>query len=146
MKPKALLTTIPSDAHNWNLIYIQLLMEENGAEVINLGACTAYEEIESACLQVLPDFIVVSTVNGHGFIEGRELIMRIREIPQMKNIPVYLGGKLSTDQAESDKYALELEAAGYTRVYCENKDEKAFVAELRKFAGKGKESFKPGIL
>lgn len=33
------LSTIPSDSHTWNLLFLQLLLEEHGCEVTNLGAC-----------------------------------------------------------------------------------------------------------
>ena len=130
MKPKAVLTTIPSDSHNWNLIFIQLFLEESGFEVINLGACVPYELLEETCRQNNPDTLVVSTINGHGFIEGKELIGRIRSLHSMANTDVFIGGKLSVDVNRSYLYALELEQAGYTKVYCDNQDFPDFEARL----------------
>lgn len=132
MKYRALLTTIPSDSHNWNLIYMQLLLEENGFEVINLGACTTYEEVEQACLNIVPEIVVVSTVNGHGYLEGKTLIEKIKSIAKMKDIPVYIGGKLSTDKNMSYQYSVELEEAGYTGVYPETRKIGDFISELKK--------------
>ncbi|MDZ4679093.1 MAG: cobalamin-dependent protein [Saprospiraceae bacterium] len=132
MKPTALLTTIPSDSHNWNLIYMQLLLQENGFEVINLGACTTYEEVAQACCNIFPEIVVVSTVNGHGYLEGKTLIEKIRAIPEMKDIPVYIGGKLSTDKNMSYRYSVELENAGYSSVYPEARKIADFISELKK--------------
>lgn len=132
MKSRALLTTIPSDSHNWNLIYMQLLLEENGFEVINLGACTTYDEVEQACVKNVPDIVVVSTVNGHGYLEGKTLIEKIKSITEMKDIPVYIGGKLSTDKNMSYRYSVELEEAGYTSVYPETRKIADFISELKK--------------
>ncbi len=131
MKPIALLTTIPSDSHNWNLIYMQLLLEENGFNVINLGACTAYEVVEEKCMNIFPDILVVSTVNGHGYLEGKELIGKVRTIPSMEGTPAYIGGKLSTDKNMSYIYAMELEMAGYDKAYYENMEANDFIVKIR---------------
>ncbi len=136
MKPRAVLTTIPSDSHNWNLIYMQLLLEENDFEVINLGACTTYEEVEQACLEFKPTVIVVSTVNGHGYLEGKTLIEKIRARPELADLPVYIGGKLSTDKNMSYLYSVELEQAGYSGVYPESRKTADFISELKALAKK----------
>ena len=130
-KPNILLTTIPSDSHNWNLVYMQLLLEENGFEVTNLGPCTPFDEVEKQCYSLMPQFVIVSTVNGHGYIEGKELITRLRAIPHMTDTGIYIGGKLSTDFDTSCFYAAELEMTGFTKAYYENINPINFVAELK---------------
>lgn len=132
MKPIALLTTIPSDSHNWNLIYIALFLEENGFKVINLGPSVPYDLLLDSCLQQQPDLLVVSTINGHGYIEGKELITRVRKLDCMKDKPVFIGGKLSTDENMSALYGVELEQAGYTKAYCSDQVMSDFAAQLRK--------------
>ncbi|SET96791.1 cobalamin B12-binding domain-containing protein [Hymenobacter actinosclerus] len=117
MKALALLTTVPSDAHNWNLIFMQLLLEENGFTVINLGPCVPYDLLASACLKHNPDVVVVSTINGHGFIEGKALITETRKVPGLADTPFFIGGKLSTDATLSHLYAVELELAGYRKAF-----------------------------
>lgn len=136
MRPKVILTTIPSDSHTWNLIYMQLLLEENGFEVFNLGPCTSYEEVLQTCTEITPDLILVSTVNGHGYLEGKMLIEKLKQLPVIQDIPLYIGGKLSTDKNLSYLYAMELEMAGYTKVYYENEEVDDFVAQLHKIAKK----------
>lgn len=130
-KLKALLTTIPSDSHQWNLVFMQLFLEENMVEVINLGPNVTYDLLETACTQHLPDLIIVSTVNGHGYIEGKELIRRIQQIDSMTGKPVFMGGKLSTDANLSYLYAMELEQAGYKKVYSTDQDLSDFALQLQ---------------
>ncbi len=136
MQPKVILTTIPSDSHTWNLIYMQLLLEEHGFEVLNLGPCTNPDDVLSACARVNPDLVLVSTVNGHGYLEGKILIQEIRQMPLTKDLPVYIGGKLSTDKNLSYLYAMELEEAGYTKAYYENEKVNDFLARLNRISRK----------
>ncbi|WP_143305925.1 cobalamin B12-binding domain-containing protein [Chitinophaga vietnamensis] len=131
MKPIALLTTIPSDSHNWNLVYIQLFLQENGFEVVNLGPSVPYDLLLSACVQHQPDLLIVSTINGHGYIEGKELIRQVRSLDSMKEKPVFIGGKLSTDVSMSYLYAVELEEAGYNKAYCNDQDMEDFTRRLQ---------------
>ncbi|MFD0586215.1 hypothetical protein [Dactylosporangium darangshiense] len=46
---EVIVTTVSSDAHTWNLVYLQLLLEELGCRVTNLGACTPDETILREC-------------------------------------------------------------------------------------------------
>lgn len=117
MEPLVLLTTVPSDAHNWNLIFMQLLLEETGFTVVNLGPCVPFSLLASACLEHAPDAVVVSTINGHGFIEGKELIEEARKMSSVAETPFFIGGKLSTDATLSHLYAVELEQAGYRKAF-----------------------------
>ena len=135
MPPKVLLTTIPSDSHNWNLIFMQLLMEEHGFDVMNLGACVPFTLLENTCNRIKPDIVVVSTVNGHGFIEGKELIAGLKKLDVMTGKPVFIGGKLSTDVNMSYLYALELEAAGFKKAYYKDVDLKEFISALKEVSG-----------
>ncbi|WP_400193671.1 cobalamin B12-binding domain-containing protein [Hymenobacter sp. B81] len=117
MKPVILLTTVPSDAHNWNLIFMQLLLEESGFTVVNLGPCVPPALLAEAGRAHQPDAVVVSTINGHGFIEGKALIEEARREPALAETPFFIGGKLSTDATLSHLYALELEQAGYFKAF-----------------------------
>jgi methylaspartate mutase sigma subunit len=82
-KPKrAVLATVPSDSHMWNLVFLELLLKERGIEVTNLGACTPIELVVDTCLAERPDLLVISSVNGHGHLGGRRLINAIRERPE----------------------------------------------------------------
>src|SRR5262249_59490655 len=87
-------TSVASDSHTWNLVYLQLVLEELGHKVVNLGACVPDELLISECLRVRPDLVVVSTVNGHGFHDGMELIGRFRALEDLATTPVVIGGKL----------------------------------------------------
>jgi methylaspartate mutase sigma subunit len=110
------LTSLSSDAHTWNLVYLQLLLEEMGCEVMNLGACTSDETIVKACLARRPDLVVISSVNGHGGQDGVRLIGSLKAHPSLVATPVVIGGKLDVVGGVSDARA-QLLAAGFDAVF-----------------------------
>lgn len=116
---RAVIATVPSDSHMWNLVYIELVLREGGWDVNNLGACTPAELVVDTCLAQRPDLLVVSSVNGHGHIGGRKLINQIRGQPELAYLPVVIGGKLGTLGADNAVFAEPLLSAGYTAVFTE---------------------------
>ena len=91
------LSSLSSDAHTWNLVFLQLLLEEMGHRVVNLGACVPDEFLVAECLRHRPDALVISTVNGHGHIDGLRAIGRLRAEESLADMPVIIGGKLTVD-------------------------------------------------
>lgn len=117
MKVSTLLTTIPSDSHGWNLVFMQMFMEELGIEVENLGTCVPFDEVVGRCREGSVGLVVVSTVNGHGHLEGCELAHRLAELPGRGRIKLVIGGKLGVDVSQDAWYAEELRQAGYDAVF-----------------------------
>jgi methylmalonyl-CoA mutase cobalamin-binding subunit len=114
---KILITSISSDSHTWNLVFMQLLVEELGHEVYNLGSCVPIELLVSESHKHKPDMIIVSSVNGHGHIEGVEIINAIKQCDFLKNITMIIGGKLGTLGSQNAKYVNKLLEAGYDQVF-----------------------------
>ncbi|KPC64236.1 cobalamin B12-binding domain-containing protein [Streptomyces chattanoogensis] len=110
-----------SDAHTWNLIYLQLLVEELGHPTVNLGPCVPDEAIVEACLLYRPRLLVLSSVNGHGHQDGIRLITRIRATADLAALPVVIGGKLGISGADTD-HADHLRDAGFDAVYPDSPD------------------------
>jgi methylaspartate mutase sigma subunit len=110
-------TSVASDSHNWNLVYLQLALTELGHRVLNLGPCVPDELLVSECLRVRPDLVVVSSVNGHGSIDGIRLIGRIRACPELAATPVVIGGKLGIAGPAGRASRDQLRAAGFYAVF-----------------------------
>ncbi|WP_338674149.1 cobalamin-dependent protein [Streptomyces sp. SCSIO 30461] len=87
-------TTMASDSHTWNLVFLQLLLEELGHRVTNLGACVPDELLVAECRRIEPDLIVLSSVNGHGFHDGLRVVAALRACPELIRTPTVIGGKL----------------------------------------------------
>ena len=110
-----------SDAHTWNLIYLQLLVEELGYRVVNLGPCVPEELLLAACIRLRPAFVVLSSVNGHGGQDGLRLIRRLRAVGELRDLRIVIGGKLGIGGADPQIVA-ELAAAGFDAVFDDNAD------------------------
>ncbi|SES17920.1 cobalamin B12-binding domain-containing protein [Lentzea albida] len=104
---------LASDAHTWNLVYLQLVLEEMGHRVTNLGACVPDGMLTSRCGQAAPDLVVISSVNGHGFQDARRVIGPLRA--RLASTPVVIGGKLGVDGAGGREEVLL--AAGFDAVF-----------------------------
>ncbi|MEU6440345.1 cobalamin-dependent protein [Streptomyces sp. NPDC047046] len=114
---RVLLSTVSSDAHTWNLVFLQLLLEEHGHEVINLGPCVPDALVLEAVRRHRPDALVVSSVNGHGFLDGVRLARTLRADPVARNVPAMIGGKLGVLGDANQQYARELVEAGFDAVF-----------------------------
>jgi len=114
-----LLTTVSSDSHTWNLVYLQLLLEELGCQVTNLGACVPDALLIDEVRRIRPDAVVCSTVNGHGHIDGARMIRWLRADPDpaVATIPVIIGGKLGIAGDRDPELLAELLEAGFTTVF-----------------------------
>jgi len=129
--PVVVLTSVSSDAHTWNLVFLQLLMEEHGAHVVNLGACVPDEEVLAACRENRPDLLVVSSVNGHGATDGARLARRLRAEFDRAELPAVIGGKLGvTGTADAEAIGSGLRQAGYDAVF-QDADLDGLVSYLR---------------
>ncbi|MFE5210520.1 cobalamin B12-binding domain-containing protein [Streptomyces sp. NPDC056600] len=114
---KFIVSSVSSDAHMWNLVFLQLLLEENGGQVRNLGACVPDEVIIQECRADRPDVLVLSTVNGHGHLDGLRLIQKIRSEPDLRDLRVVIGGKLGVRGAENVRFIDELATGGFDAVF-----------------------------
>ncbi|MEU6776278.1 cobalamin-dependent protein [Streptomyces sp. NPDC046759] len=120
-RPTVVVTTMASDSHTWNLVFLQLLLEELGYEVVNLGPCVPDDLLVNRCAALRPAFVVVSSVNGHGHQDGLRVIGKLRSHPDLTSTPVVIGGKLGVD-GKSSARARELRAAGFDEVFEEEQD------------------------
>lgn len=114
--PRVVLSTIPSDSHTWNLLYLQLMLEEHGCAVTNLGACVPVETLVTESVQGAPDLIVISTVNGHGLHEGLDIARAVRARDELRHVPLVIGGKIDTSGSHSAADFQPLLAAGFDAV------------------------------
>ncbi|PWI06381.1 hypothetical protein DIZ27_34065 [Streptomyces sp. NWU339] len=128
-----LLSSVSSDSHTWNLVFLQLLLEEMGHHVVNLGACVPDELLIEECSVIRPDLVVISTVNGHGQVDGHRLIGKMRNRPETRHTPVVIGGKLGITGGAQEDTAHRLISAGFSAVFADDAEPAAlgrFLASL----------------
>lgn len=129
-------TSMVSDSHTWNLVFLQLLLEELGHRVTNLGACVPDDLLVAECRRLDPDLVVVSSVNGHGFNDGMRLIGALRSCPGLLATPVVIGGKLGIAGAGDGAPARALLAAGFDGVFEEGGSVEAFLEFLQSLSAR----------
>jgi methylaspartate mutase sigma subunit len=125
------ISSVASDAHTWNLVFLQLLIEELGYTVVNLGPCVPDDVLIDECRRIAPDLVVISSVNGHGRQGGLRLIKAFRAEEDLADIPVVIGGKLGIAGIESAARTAELAEAGFDAVFRDGAQE---VESFRDFA------------
>jgi len=124
------ISSTASDSHTWNLVFLQLLLEELGFQVTNLGSCVPPDLLADECSRRRPDLIVLSSVNGHGFHDGLHTVRLLRTREELRETSIVIGGKLAIDGIDPEQATALLEA-GFDLV-CQ--DRPADVAALRSFA------------
>ncbi|MFC0007343.1 hypothetical protein [Micromonospora siamensis] len=85
--------------------------------MLNLGACTPDDLIITECRKARPDVLVVSTVNGHGHIDGNRLIRKIRQDAELADMYAVIGGKLGISGDSDAHFGVELMAAGFDATF-----------------------------
>ncbi|GAB4182645.1 MAG: hypothetical protein Tsb002_04210 [Wenzhouxiangellaceae bacterium] len=128
-RKRCLLMTVESDSHIWNLVYLQLFLEERGYQVDNLGCCTKVAYALRRIAETSPAFVLVSSVNGHGYVQGMRLYAEAEsrfgsEIPEF-----VIGGKLTTHLSDIPRIKRNLLDIGYTAVFVDGD----MIAELDSF-------------
>jgi methylmalonyl-CoA mutase cobalamin-binding subunit len=116
-KKKALVSGMKSDSHTWNLIFLQMWLEERNFDVNNLGNCVSETEIIKACETFEPDLLVISSVNGHGYIEAVDLIESLHNLTDRMHIVI--GGKLAISKKKQHEIKRELLRLGFDGVFIE---------------------------
>ncbi|MCT2585117.1 cobalamin-dependent protein [Actinophytocola sp. S1-96] len=129
-RPTAIVSGLSSDAHTWNLVFLELLLDELGFLVTNLGPCVPDDLLVAECLDHVPDVLVLSSVNGHGYADGARVVRRLREHTPLAALPVAIGGKLGVAGGLTAGQRDELVAAGCDAVFEEHADA---VASFRGF-------------
>ncbi|MET0624908.1 MAG: cobalamin-dependent protein [Pyrinomonadaceae bacterium] len=116
-KSRTIVSSVASDSHSWNLVFLQLWLEERGFEVRNLGNCVTADEIARACAASPPDVLVISSVNGHGAVEGFGVLEALKAVGRFASTRVVIGGKLSTSTEGLSELRRSLLEGGFDGVF-----------------------------
>jgi methylaspartate mutase sigma subunit len=135
-RPIALVGGPSSDAHTWNLVFLGLYLEEHRFTVINLGPCVPDNLFTEEIARAQPDLVVVSTVNGHGILDGSRLIGAIRSDARWSPV-VIIGGKLSTLGGDNASAAPILLERGFDGVFDDSAGLTAFESLIMTMHARG---------
>lgn len=123
---------LASDAHTWNLVFLQLLLEEQGYDVVNLGPCVPDQLLVDECARIEPVLLVLSSVNGHGYQDGLRVISALRAAPRGSGLPVVIGGQLGVSDEDDSSRARAMTAAGFDAVFTSGPSE---LVEFQRYLG-----------
>ncbi|MFE0461519.1 cobalamin B12-binding domain-containing protein [Kitasatospora sp. NPDC058965] len=145
-RPTVVVSGVASDAHTWNLVFLQLLIEELGYQVVNLGPTVPDELLVEECRELAPALIVLSSVNGHGFQDGLRVAGRLRDCRDLAATPLVIGGKLGIGGEQDEDRIGELLAAGFDAVF---QDGATGLADFQRFidtaTGASRLAGRPGL-
>lgn len=113
-KDTILIAMTESDAHVVAIRLLQLFLEENGYQVINLGACAPLREVVETAARTRPLCIVLGTQNGHALEDVATLLPLKQEYAV--SCPVLMGGNVSVGAKKSRESLDKLKAAGVTEI------------------------------
>jgi methylaspartate mutase sigma subunit len=119
-RKRTVVSTVSSDSHTWNLVFLQKYLQERGHEVINLGPCVPDELLVEQCVRAAPDLVVISSVNGHGRVDGLRVIRKLRERPELADTSIVIGGKLGINGRQSKHELQALQEAGFDAIFDDN--------------------------
>ncbi|MCE3230498.1 MAG: methylaspartate mutase [Alphaproteobacteria bacterium] len=115
-----ILTSTPSDSHTWNLIFMELFLQENGCSVRNLGPCVPFQEIHETLAGSFFDLVVISSVNGHLFQDAIKIITSFSRNGFAQLPPFVAGGKMGISEKNAAFQRKKLVKLGYSDVFTES--------------------------
>ncbi len=116
---RTVVSSVKSDSHTWNLIYIELVLRDLGHEVVNLGPCVPEDLLVEESASLRPDLVVLSTVNGHGLRDGYGVAGALRADPRLATVPLAIGGRLTVSGRVDADADAGLRDAGFDAVFAD---------------------------
>ena len=113
---RIVLGVIGADVHAVGNKILEMVLEEAGFEVINLGVMVSQEEFINAAVESDAGAIWVSSLYGHGEIDCRGLRERCVEAG-IGHILLYLGGNLTVGEAAFPAVERRFREMGFDRVF-----------------------------
>lgn len=130
-RPAAVLAGPPADAHTWNLIYLEMLLEENGYSVTNLGPNVHHDTLFETLSYASHDLVVISCLNGSIKQEGLALMQK-RTTHGIGEELFVIGGVLHEEE-DTPEVRQHLQQAGFTDVFINEPDATRFTRFLTSF-------------
>jgi methylaspartate mutase sigma subunit len=112
-----ILTGTPSDSHTWNLVFMELFLQEHNCTVYNLGPCVSPAQLQRSLKKWPCDLVVISSINGHLFQDAIKIIASFpkQDLPTLP--PFVLGGKMGISQRDVFFQKQKLLKLGYEGVF-----------------------------
>lgn len=113
---KVVIGVIGSDCHTVGNKIIHHKLEENGFEVVNIGALSPQIDFINAALESSADAIIVSSIYGYGELDCQGMRDKCNEYG-LTNILLYVGGNIGTGNEEWGNIEERFKNIGFNRIY-----------------------------
>lgn len=113
---KVVIGVIGSDCHTVGNKIIHHKLEENGFEVINIGALSPQIDFINAALESNADAIIVSSIYGYGELDCQGMRDKCNEYG-LTNILLYVGGNIGTGNEKWENIENRFKSIGFNRIY-----------------------------
>ena len=115
--PNALVLGTPSDAHTWNLFYLDLILKESGFNSEVLGGCVNLRDVTKKVGTSYWDIILVSSLNGHFYLESQSVLKSIKKGLGARNPIIVAGGNVDTSNRDINFLERIVKKQGYDEVF-----------------------------
>ena len=115
--PKIIVCTTPSDSHMWNLVILDLFLQEKDFNVLNLGSNTPFKAVLESLDTFCPDLVIVSSLNGHLLQDGVEMMRYIQSHKGYVPCSFVAGGRASTDPKNMLFISKKLKSYGFEETF-----------------------------
>lgn len=121
---------IGADAHIVGNRIIQKLLEQEGFNVVGLGALTPADYFIKAATETDADVIAISSLYGHAELDCDGFRNKCNEAG-LQNILLYIGGNLVVGKHDFGQVEEKFKAMGFDRVYPPTVNIRDFIADLK---------------
>lgn len=133
---RVVIGVIGDDIHVVGNRIMALALEESGFEVFNLRTRNRPETFCEAALEVNAHAVFVSSLNGEGEYWCSDF-RRLFEVVGLGRIVLYVGGNLVVGKRSGDDVVAIFRSHGFDRVYYQQPDIGAAIADLQEDLGHG---------
>ncbi len=116
MAKKLIIGVIGADVHTVGNKILNMVFQEAGYEVTNLGVMVSQEEFIEAAIETSADAIIVSSLYGHGELDCTGLRDKCHEA-NIGDILLYVGGNIVVGKQPFDEVEKRFLAMGFNRVF-----------------------------
>jgi excisionase family DNA binding protein len=110
---RAIVCTVEEEMHELAVLCVQLLLEEKGWGVVNLGAHTPFYAMTDAVEKHKPRLVCISSTANMALSRNAREYDQFREVAAKRSVKVVLGGEGFRDEAIRQRFPADLHAESF---------------------------------
>lgn len=110
---RAVVCTVEEEMHEMAVLCVQLILEEKGWKVFNLGAHTPFYAVTDAMEKHGPELVCISSTTNMALSRNAREYAQFRAEAEKRNVRVVLGGEGFRDEAIQQRFPAELHAKSF---------------------------------